>query len=507
MLLDEPDAGVDEERDAPEDRAHLLLADPRPDLVEHRLGGRHREGDLLHRRRARLLQVVGAHVDRVPLRDLVDRVGDHVADQPHRRRGREGVGPAREVLLDDVVLGRARQHRRRDPVLLRHDDVERQQPRRRRVDRHRRVHAIERDAVHQRVHVALVRDRHADLADLAPRELVIGVVARLRRQVERDGEPRLALRQVAPVELIGPLRGRVAGVGPHHPGTIRAFETVLHVGIFAARATHRRHAPGQGARDLLLGGRRLARRSGPPVLRGHAARRDRGRAPEGPAPDAYPLRPRRRGGRARAPLARPARLRPRARRAAPRGPRQARRLRRPPLRRHRGAQPALGRGRAGPGGEPPHPRGRREGARGRLHGRVHARPRLPPRLLPARADRHRLRRRHGRRPRARRSRSRSRPRRRPTSTSSSGRRRSRRSPAGSRRRWRSPTSARSTTRPSSSTACARACTPRPTSPSSTTRTASSRPTRRASASRRARPPTRSSRPRRRTSCFSVSSGI
>ena len=106
------------------------------------------------------------------------------------------------------------------------------------------------------------------------------------------------------------------------------------------------------ARDLLLGGRRLARRSGPAVLRGHAARGARRRAPEGPAPDPHPLRPRRRRGRARAPLARPARLRPRARRAAPRRPRQARRHRRPPLRRRGGARAAVGRGRAGPGGEP-----------------------------------------------------------------------------------------------------------------------------------------------------------
>ena len=111
--------------------------------------------------------------------------------------GRERVRPARQVLLDDVVLGRAREHVRRDPVLLRRDDVERQQPRRRRVDRHRRVHLVERDAVQQRVHVALVRDRHADLADLAARELVVGVVAGLRRQVEGDREPGLALGQVA----------------------------------------------------------------------------------------------------------------------------------------------------------------------------------------------------------------------------------------------------------------------------------------------------------------------
>ena len=122
VLLDEAHAGVDEERDAPEDLAHELLVDALADRVEHgdRVG--HRVGDLLHRRRPRLLQVVGADVDRVPPRDVLDRVGDHVGDQPHRRAGREGVGPAGQELLDDVVLGRALERR----------GVERRSPRRRR---------------------------------------------------------------------------------------------------------------------------------------------------------------------------------------------------------------------------------------------------------------------------------------------------------------------------------------------------------------------------------------
>ena len=108
---------------------------------------------------------------------------------------------------------------------------------------------------------------------------------------------------------------------------------------------------------------------------------------------------------------------------------------------------AVGRGRAGAGGEPARARGRRDGRRGRLPRRVHARPRLPPRLLPARAD-------AAWRSSAtwpacasRPSRSRSRRRRRPTSTSRRGSARSTRSPAGSPRRSASPTSGRSTTRP------------------------------------------------------------
>ncbi len=148
VLLDEPHAGVDEERDPPEDPGDALVADPLADRVEDGDRVRERVRDLLDRRRARLLQVVRADVHRVPARDVLDRIGDHVGDQAHRRAGRERVGPAGEELLDDVVLRRALERRRIDAVLLGGDDVEGEQPGGRRVDRHRRVHLGERDAVH-----------------------------------------------------------------------------------------------------------------------------------------------------------------------------------------------------------------------------------------------------------------------------------------------------------------------------------------------------------------------
>ena len=145
---------------------------------------------------------------------------DGVLDQPQRRLGREHVGAAREVLLDDVVLDGAGELRSRRALLVGDGDVERQQPRRRRVDRHRRVHLAERDAVEQRAHVADVRDRHADLADLAARQLVVGVVAGLRRQIEGDGEAGLPLGEVLAVELVGLGGGRVARVGADQPGLV-----------------------------------------------------------------------------------------------------------------------------------------------------------------------------------------------------------------------------------------------------------------------------------------------
>jgi hypothetical protein len=114
-----------------------------------------------------------------------------------------------------------------ESVLLRHRHVEGEHPGCRGVDRHRGVHLIERDPVEQRVHVALVRDRDPDLADLAARQHVVGVVARLGGEVEGDREAGLALRQVAPVELVGAPGVRVPGVCTHHPGPIRLREAVL----------------------------------------------------------------------------------------------------------------------------------------------------------------------------------------------------------------------------------------------------------------------------------------
>ena len=61
---------------------------------------------------------------------------------------------------------------------------------------------FERELVEEHAHLAEVRHRNADLADLAARERVVGVVAGLRGEVERDREAGLALRQVVAVELV-----------------------------------------------------------------------------------------------------------------------------------------------------------------------------------------------------------------------------------------------------------------------------------------------------------------
>ena len=189
--------------------------------------------------------MVRADVHRVPLRHFARREDDDVAGQPQRGAGREDISAARQVFLDDVVLCRALQRGARRALFVGGGDVEREQPRRRSVDRHRRVHVGERDAVEQHAHVAEMGDRHADLADLAPRQQMVRIVARLRRQIEGDREARLPLAEILAEQLVGGRRGRMARIGAENPRFVFAARArvVAHGGpreesIFAKPSTH-----------------------------------------------------------------------------------------------------------------------------------------------------------------------------------------------------------------------------------------------------------------------------
>ena len=104
-----------------------------------------------------------------------------------------------------------------DALLLADRDVEREQGRRGRVDRHRRRDLGERDAVEEDAHVVERVDRDADPADLALRHRVIGVAAHLGRQIERDRQALAALREQELVAAVGLGGGAEAGVLAHRP--------------------------------------------------------------------------------------------------------------------------------------------------------------------------------------------------------------------------------------------------------------------------------------------------
>ncbi len=164
--------------------------------------------------------MIRADVHRVPLRHLPRGEQDRVLDQPHGGRRRKHVRAAREILLDDVVLRRAGEFLARHVLLVGDRDVERQQPGGGGVDRHRGVHRVERNRLEQRAHVAEMRDRHADLADLTACEHVIAVVAGLGRQIEGDRKAGLALGEIPAIERVGVLRVRMARIGAEHPGLV-----------------------------------------------------------------------------------------------------------------------------------------------------------------------------------------------------------------------------------------------------------------------------------------------
>ena len=128
-----------------------------------------RERELLGGRRARLADVVPGDRDRVPERHLLRAELDHVGHEPHRGLGREDELLLRDVLLEDVGLDRPAQGRARDALLLGDADVEGEQDRGRRVDRHRRRDLAERDPVEEPRHVLERVDGDALAADLALR--------------------------------------------------------------------------------------------------------------------------------------------------------------------------------------------------------------------------------------------------------------------------------------------------------------------------------------------------
>jgi hypothetical protein len=140
-----------------------------------------------------------------------------------RRLGsrREDVGAARQILLDQIILRRALQLAAIGPLLVGQRHVHRQQPGGRGVDGHGGVHLLQRDLAEERAHVAQVADRHPDLADLAARQDVVGVVAGLGGQVEGHRQARLAPGQIGPIQRVGLLRRRVAGIGAEDPRRIR----------------------------------------------------------------------------------------------------------------------------------------------------------------------------------------------------------------------------------------------------------------------------------------------
>jgi hypothetical protein len=103
-------------------------------------------------------------------------------------------------------------------LLLRGRDVERQQDGRGAVDGEAGADLVQRDAVEEHLGIGERVDSDSDAADLLPVLRVIGVVATLGWQVQRDREPRTALIQEVSIALVRLLGGPESRILPERPG-------------------------------------------------------------------------------------------------------------------------------------------------------------------------------------------------------------------------------------------------------------------------------------------------
>jgi hypothetical protein len=198
-----------------------------------------REGELLHQRRAGLLDVVAGDRDRVEARHLLRGVFDDVGDDPHRGLGRVDVGVADHELFEDIVLDGAAEARPRDALLLAGRDEHGEDRQHRAVHRHRHRHLVERDLIEQDPHVLDRIDRHARLADVAGDARMVGIVAAVGRKVEGDRQPLLPAGERLAVERVRVLGGREAGILADRPRALRVHRR--------ARAAGERREAGQRA--------------------------------------------------------------------------------------------------------------------------------------------------------------------------------------------------------------------------------------------------------------------
>ena len=102
------------------------------------------------------------------------------------------------------------------------------------------VMSAEADPVEQRLHVGQRRHVDAALAGFAERQLVVGIAAHQRRQIEGDAQAGAAGAQQRLVALVGLLRRAEAGELPHRPEL-----AAVAGGVDAARVGER-----SGLRDI-----------------------------------------------------------------------------------------------------------------------------------------------------------------------------------------------------------------------------------------------------------------
>ena len=170
-------------------------------------------------RRAAFLDMIPGNGNRVELRHVIGRVFENIADDTHGHVRRIDVGVTDHEFLQDVVLNRAGHDLFVDALFFPGNDEKGQDRQDGPVHGHGNGHLVQGDAGEQDVHVQHGADGNACFPDVADDTGVIGVVAAVGSEVERDGQALLARCQVAAVERVRFFRRGETGVLTDGPGT------------------------------------------------------------------------------------------------------------------------------------------------------------------------------------------------------------------------------------------------------------------------------------------------
>jgi len=247
----ETDAGIHKERHAPNHFREGRGTDFGFCRIKHGQSGGQCKSQFLNGRGPCLLQMIGADIHGIPFRQIACGKGNHIGGEFQGGPGRKHMGAAREIFLDDVVLGGAGQLVAWNALPIGNRHIKGEEPRGGGIDGHRGVHCCQRNAVEQGPHVADMGNGDAHFPHFTARQEMIGIIAGLGRQVEGYGKTGLALFKIGTEQPVAFCSRGMAGIGAKQPGLV-GWRVKRHSGVhfamqygstvvFAAQPCRRRH--------------------------------------------------------------------------------------------------------------------------------------------------------------------------------------------------------------------------------------------------------------------------